>query len=63
MPTPETPGVKHITLTCPVVKCKSQAFVQVIVVEDQELQKRIDARADQKLRETLDEEHREGLHD
>lgn len=62
------PTVKHIEMVCmnsldPKEPCKAAAFVQVLIVEDQALQKKIDARANQKLREALDKEHREGLHD
>lgn len=65
----ETPGVKHIEMPCmeisidPKNPCKVSAFVQVIVVDDPALQKKIDARANIKLRETLAKQHTEGLHD
>lgn len=64
----DKPGVKHIEMPCmeisidPDNPCKVSAFVQVIVVQDPELQKRIDQRANQKLRETLAKEHQEGKH-
>lgn len=67
--TDEKPGVKHIEMPCmeisidPDNPCKVMAFVQVIVVKDQDLQKRIDGRANQKLRETLARDHQEGKHD
>lgn len=62
MPT-EKPGVKHITLSCGIDKCEAAAFVQVLVVEDADLQKRIDKRANTKLRDALDKAHKEGEHD
>lgn len=66
MPT-KHPGVKHIEMRCPnsitEEMCKSSAFVQVVVVEDEKLQKKIDARANQKLAETLSKDHAEGKHD
>lgn len=61
--TDEKPGVKHITQTCPIDKCESQAFVQVIVVADPELQRRIDSRANAKLYNALSQAHKEGAHD
>lgn len=61
MPT-DKPGIKHVTLTCDIDKCDSAAFVQVLVVDDQQLQKRIDERANRKLRESLDAAHKEGQH-
>lgn len=61
MPT-DKPGVKHITMTCPRVKCEHQAFVQVLVVDDGALQKRIDERANRKLTDALKQAHKEGLH-
>lgn len=57
------PNVKHITLTCPAKGCSSKAFVQVLVVDDQQLQKRIDARANKKLTDALNKAHKEGEHD
>jgi hypothetical protein len=65
MPT-EQPGVKHIEMPCMNSldePCKFKAFVQVVTVEDAKLQKKIDGRAMQKLRDTLNKEHAEGLHD
>jgi len=59
----QKPGVKHITGTCPIKGCDSQAFVQVIVVTDEALQKRIDARANKKLADALTDAHKEGQHD
>lgn len=59
----ETPNVKHITQTCPIDKCDAEAFVQVLVVDDQDLQKRIDMRANLKLENTLRQAHKEGYHD
>jgi hypothetical protein len=61
--TDKKPGVKHITQTCPVDKCENQAFVQVLVVEDEQLQKRIDMRANLKLENALRQAHKEGAHD
>lgn len=61
------PGVKHIELSClnsiSFEPCQVTAFVQVVVVDDPEQQKKIDALANTKLRETLDKQHQEGLHD
>lgn len=59
----DSPGVKHITMTCPQPKCFIKAFVQVLVVPEKELQPKIDARARQKLRKTLTRDHKEGAHD
>lgn len=58
----DKPGVKHITKTCPIKNCSSEAFVQVIVVEDEGLQKRIDMRADLKLHNALKQAHEGGEH-
>lgn len=55
--------VKHITQTCPIDKCDSEAFVQVLIVEDEKLQKSIDSRANAKLYNALSQAHKEGLHD
>lgn len=57
------PKVKHITGTCPVAGCAEKAFVQVLIVEQKELQPKIDARARQKLRKQLSQWHKEGQHD
>lgn len=62
------PGVKHIEMTCakPIgdgALCEGAAFVQVLVVEDAALQKKIDARANRKLRGALDKAHKDGQHD
>lgn len=54
--------VKHITMKCPRVKCDTKAFVQVLVVEEKELQPKIDARAKLKLTKALTKGHKEGLH-
>lgn len=59
----DKPGVKHITQTCSIDKCSTEAFVQVIVVADAELQRRIDSRAEAKLFNALTQAHKEGLHD
>lgn len=56
------PEVKHITMTCPRVKCDAKAFVQVLVVEEKELQPKIDERARLKLKQALIKGHREGQH-
>lgn len=61
--TDEKPGVKHITKDCPTKSCEIKAFVQVIVVKDPDLQKRIDMRADLKLENTLRQAHKEGAHE
>jgi len=59
-------SLKHIEMVCinwlneP---CPASAFVQVLVVEDAEFQKKIDARANLKLRKALNDEHKEGKHD
>lgn len=57
------PGVKHITATCPIAKCTERAFVQVIVFDDKETQKKVDRKARLKLKKTLTAWHEEGLHD
>lgn len=64
----DKPGVKHIEMVCakPIgdgALCEGAAFVQVLVVEDADLQKRIDARANRKLRGALDKAHKDGEHD
>lgn len=56
------PEIKHITMTCPRVKCEAKAFVQVLVVEEKELQPKIDERARLKLKTTLIKSHRDGEH-
>lgn len=58
----EKPEVKHLTMTCPRVKCEAKAFVQVLVVEETELQPKIDERANKKLKDALIKAHREGQH-
>lgn len=55
--------VKHITMTCPQPKCHIQAFVQVLIVDEKELQPKIDARARLKLKKALNKGHKEGAHD
>lgn len=60
--------VKHIEMICakPIADgalCEGAAFVQVLVIEDADLQKKIDARANRKLRGALDKAHTEGQHD
>lgn len=64
----EKPKVKHIQMSCgkPLGKgeyCEAGAFVQVLIVDNAELQKRIDARANRKLRGALDKMHKDGDHD
>lgn len=59
----ETPSIKHITQTCPVDGCDNEAFVQVIIVKDPALQKRIDMRANLKLENALKQAHKDGEHD
>lgn len=59
----DKPEVKHITRTCPAAGCDSKAFVQVLVVPGKELQPKIDARANKKLKAALAKAHKEGLHD
>lgn len=54
--------VKHITRACPTKGCDAKAFVQVVIVDETELQPKIDRRANAKLLKTLREQHREGLH-
>lgn len=56
-------GVKHIKMTCPIAKCDEKAFVQVVVQKSLSTQKRIDALAEQKLKDQLRAWHKEGLHD
>jgi len=69
MPQKELPNVKHIERQCtyiatkPDKQCPARAFVQVIVVDDPALQKRIDERANKKLSDALELAHREGEHD
>lgn len=58
----DKPSVKHITQTCPIAKCDTKAFVQVLVVDDANIQKRIDYRADLKLVNALRQAHKEGEH-
>lgn len=58
----ELPGIKHITLTCPVAKCQEKAFVQVVVQKSLSTQRRIDTMAKAKLKEQLTAWHKEGLH-
>jgi len=55
--------VKHITRTCPVAGCLDKAFVQVLIVDDTETQKKIDKKANTKLTKQLRQWHKEGLHD
>jgi len=55
--------IKHITMTCPQPDCDIKAFVQVLIVPEKELQPKIDARARLKLKKTLTQQHKEGLHD
>lgn len=57
------PDVKHITMTCPLAGCTAKAFVQVIVFDDKDRQKKVDALARKKLRAQLTEWHKEGAHD
>lgn len=59
----ETPNVKHVTMVCPAAKCDHEAFVQVLIVDDQDLQKKIDKRANDKLKIALENAHKEGQHD
>lgn len=61
--------IKHITMTCPETDCTSKAFVQVVTIDrtgepnTPEIQKEIDKRARQKLRNALKKAHKEGLHE
>lgn len=57
------PKIKHVEMECPAEGCEIKAFVQVLIVEDKDLQKRIDKRADAKLQTTLETDHKEGRHD
>jgi hypothetical protein len=59
----DIPGIKHITMTCLIDKCDHEAFVQAVVVREPDLQKKIDDRANTKLREALDKAHKDGQHD
>lgn len=54
--------IKHITGTCPVDGCDHKAFVQVLVLKDKELQKKVDAKARRKLKKQLTDWHKEGVH-
>lgn len=58
----DKPEVEHITMSCPRAGCDIKAFVQVVVVPEKELQSKITARAILKLKKTLREQHKEGLH-
>lgn len=55
--------VKHITMICPEVGCSSKAFVQVLAVNDKQLQSKIDARANRKLKAALKKAHKQGKHE
>ncbi len=58
--------VKHLEMPCTNgidQPCKFKAFVQVVIVDDPETQKEIDARANKKLSDELAKQHNEGLHD
>jgi len=55
--------IKHITMTCPTKGCEIKAFVQVLIVDEKELQPKIDARARLKLKKALNKGHKEGAHD
>lgn len=57
----EKPKVKHITATC--LYCDNRAFVQVLVVDDKDIQKKIDRKARYKLKTALHNAHRDGYHD
>lgn len=57
------PSVKHITMRCSAKDCGEQAFVQVLVVPETELQPKIDARARKKLKTALTKAHEDGDHD
>ena len=54
--------IKHITMTCPQPDCDIKAFVQVLIVDEKELQPKIDALARRKLKKTLTKWHKEGQH-
>lgn len=54
--------VKHITATCPADGCTDRAFVQVVVFEDKETQKKVDRKARLKLKKQLTKWHEEGRH-
>lgn len=58
----DKPEVKHLTMKCPQAGCVAKAFVQVLVVPEKELQPKIDTRARYKLKKTLQQQHKEGLH-
>lgn len=62
MPRRKLPKVKHLTMTCPVSNCSDQAFVQVVITGDKELQPKIDARARLKLKRALVAAHKDGEH-
>lgn len=55
--------VKHITGTCPAKGCTEKAFVQVLVVEDKDTQKKIDTKARNKIKKQLTQWHKERQHD
>lgn len=54
--------VKHIIMPCPLLKCDNQAFLQVVVVPEKEMQPKIDAYARLKLVAALKKAHKEGEH-
>lgn len=60
------PAVKHLQMPCMNSigdeQCPAKAFVQVVIVDDPATQKKIDARANKKLSDTLAADHKEGLH-
>ena len=43
--------------------CPYKAFVQVVIIGDPELQKKVDARATEKMSRQLSLDHSKGLHD
>ena len=61
------PSVKHLEMRCTGrvgdEQCKYAAFVQVVIVDDPKLQKKIDAKASLKMLKHIEKEHQEGLHD
>jgi hypothetical protein len=63
----ENPNIKHLEMPCTnsTTKdmCKVKAFIQVVIVDDPELQAKVDARASEKMAKLLEFEHSKGLHD
>lgn len=57
------PKVKHMEMNCSIKSCDKKAFVQVMIVDKKSVQKKIDAKANKKLKITLEREHSYGWHE